>query len=525
MRIKKLIIENFKNLKDFSIEFGDPMLNLIIGQNGTGKSNLLEAIITIFRDLDLGHNPNFKYQIDYTCRDYLIHIDADPTRQKKLDIMINDVRVSSKQFNQDCKEKYLPKYIFGYYSGFNKRMEALFERHMENFYNNSVYGTRKTPMRPLFYARHEVHSNFVLLAFFYEHDPTVMDFLYKYLHIDGLDSVLFIMKEPPWKSKKGDPRFWNAEGNVRVFLDKLYDLSLAPMRIQQEIHLDFRRRTKLEHLYLYLKDENTVRRLAIEYLGENKPSPQDFFKALEGAYISNIISDIRIRVKVKDIDGLLTFRELSEGEQQLILVLGLLRFTNEDESLILLDEPDTHLNPTWSQRYQDFLKQVIGDQKSSQIIMASHDPLIIANLESSQVRILTEENGLIFAECPEYEPIKMGYPEILISNMFKLASVTPPTMQELLEEKRKIEIKKEKNENDLDRLERLDDMLKEFDFTTVVKDPLYIEFVRAMSRLAEEDLVKTTSTKEQKDRRKQIAIDILRKLKDEEEKGLETYRP
>ena len=27
------------------------------------------------------------------------------------------------------------------------------------------------------------------------------------------------------------------------------------------------------------------------------------------------------------------------------MVLGLLRFTKEDEALFLLDEPDTHLNP------------------------------------------------------------------------------------------------------------------------------------------------------------------------------------
>jgi hypothetical protein len=168
-------------------------------------------------------------------------------------LIINGTRISSTQFYQDARKKYLPRYIFGYYSGFNKRMEELFEKHLNNFYNESVYGTKKTPMRPLFYARHEAHSNFVLLAFFYEHDQNIMNFLSENLQIDGLDSVLFVMKEPPWKSKKGDPRFWNAEGNVRVFLDRLYDLSLAPMRIQQEIHLDFRRRTKLEHLYLYLK--------------------------------------------------------------------------------------------------------------------------------------------------------------------------------------------------------------------------------------------------------------------------------
>ena len=59
--------------------------------------------------------------------------------------------------------------------------------------------------------------------------------------------------------------------------------------------------------------------------------------------MSQLIEEVRIKIKVGNGDGTVTFRELSEGEQQLLTVLGLLRFTAEDESLILLDEPDTHL--------------------------------------------------------------------------------------------------------------------------------------------------------------------------------------
>jgi predicted ATP-dependent endonuclease of OLD family len=33
-----------------------------------------------------------------------------------------------------------------------------------------------------------------------------------------------------------------------------------------------------------------------------------------------------------------------------------LRFTAEDESLFLLDEPDTHLNPRWCVDYLGYLK-------------------------------------------------------------------------------------------------------------------------------------------------------------------------
>ena len=54
MRIKELEIGNFKNLRDVSVEFdSDQLSTVLIGRNGTGKSNLLEALVVLFRDLDL----------------------------------------------------------------------------------------------------------------------------------------------------------------------------------------------------------------------------------------------------------------------------------------------------------------------------------------------------------------------------------------------------------------------------------------------------------------------------------------
>jgi len=51
MKLLKLEISTFKNLRDFSIDFSQTLTTVLLGQNGTGKSNLLEALIVIFRDL------------------------------------------------------------------------------------------------------------------------------------------------------------------------------------------------------------------------------------------------------------------------------------------------------------------------------------------------------------------------------------------------------------------------------------------------------------------------------------------
>ena len=66
MKIDKLRIEQFKNLRAFFIDFNDQRLNaVLIGENGAGKSNLFEAITLIFRTLDLDEPVPFAYEIIY----------------------------------------------------------------------------------------------------------------------------------------------------------------------------------------------------------------------------------------------------------------------------------------------------------------------------------------------------------------------------------------------------------------------------------------------------------------------------
>lgn len=56
MLVKKLQLNDYRNYSQYSVEF-DPKLNIIIGKNGVGKTNILESIIVVsniksFRTLD-----------------------------------------------------------------------------------------------------------------------------------------------------------------------------------------------------------------------------------------------------------------------------------------------------------------------------------------------------------------------------------------------------------------------------------------------------------------------------------------
>ena len=519
MRIDKLTIGNFKNLRDFSIDFDEKSLTtVLVGQNGTGKSNLLEALVLIFRDLDLGAPPPFCYQIVYLCRGHKIEIDADPTRPKaSISIKVNGANLPYSRFVKAPERPYLPNYVFGYYSGPSNRLESHFEKHQKKFSDALLAGNDRA-LRPMFYAR-PVHSQFVLLAFFTKDVHETAAFLKEHLGIEGFESVLFVMKEPPWSgsSKEGDPRFWHARGVVRQFLGRLYKLALAPMRIPLRVTTGLGKTTTLEHLFLFIPDAQRLRGLASAY-----PSQQDFFKTLESTYISDLVKEVRIRVRVRHMDGTLTFRELSEGEQQLLTVLGLLRFTKEQESLFLLDEPDTHLNPAWSQEYLDLLNKVVGWQETSHIILATHDPLVVAGLQKSQVKIMQRdaETGRISARIPDEDPKGMGVSAILTSELFGLRSALDLETLGMLDEKRRLAIKEDLTAQERERLRELNEKLESIDFTQAVRDPLYGKFVEAMTRLERrEQPQKPVVTPGEIERQRELALEVVQSLQEERQEG------
>ena len=101
MRIDRLEIDNFKNLKNFKIDIDESQLtSVFIGKNGAGKSNLLEAMVIIFRDLDLNTPTiDFTYKIQYKCSGHTIQVTNNNTNNKRV-FVIDGSEVSRAAFYQ-----------------------------------------------------------------------------------------------------------------------------------------------------------------------------------------------------------------------------------------------------------------------------------------------------------------------------------------------------------------------------------------------------------------------------------------
>jgi len=526
MRINKVYIEAFKNLNQFTIDLDESKMHtVLLGQNAAGKSNLIEALVIIFRDLDLKETSDFNYKIEYTCSGNYLKVEGGPDisggyqfykGNKKNNSIIYDKKSLSKTMIHKNKKDYLPRYVFSYYSGVSNRLLEHFDTHQRRFYDDLLKGI-DAPQRPLFYAR-LIHSHFVLMAFYAFGQEDVNHFLEKYLGIIGLESVLFVLKKPVWIKKKADILdFWGARGVVREFLDDLWDSSMAPITHEASVREDFRRSPKQEQLYLYISNQEKLERLALKY-GNNA----SFFKRLESTYISDLIQEVRVKVKKRNVDGDITFKELSEGEQQLLTVLGLIRFTKETESLILLDEPDTHLNPLWKWKYMNLLEKYSDRDNSSQIIMTTHDPLVIGGLTKEEIRIFylenkKKDNGEVVQRVktmqPDFDPKGLGVAGILTSEFFNLPStVDEGTLNDLRKRDRLITKRDEKGltEGEQEELRNLFLKLSTLGINTTDRDPMYQHFISAISQREEFQVEKVS--KEDRAAQNKIALEILDEL-------------
>lgn len=502
MELQRLKIRNFRNLRDFEITFTGSTIDedgteceykshAVIGPNGSGKSNMIEAIVTIFRDLDLNQTTEFAYEIDYTCRDHRIRVN---TMEGKGKVSISERDTDqTKEFAlshlQRHAKKYLPSHVFAYYSGRNERIETLFHQHQQRFYDALINGSDEL-MRRLFYCRH-VHSQFVLLAYLLKDDGECRRILSD-LNIADLDSVLFVLKRPYWFKpdmseeilNNGDNRFWYARGIVQEFLAELWKVAVAPIDHAETRLLDFRgRKEKQDLLYLFVPDKTALEQLA-EKIGE----PARFFKYLESTYISDLIDEVRINVKHRNVDGNINFSQLAEGEQQLLTVLGLMRFTKEDQSLFLLDEPDTHLNPIWKFRYFEEIEKVVKLQEQtsigdSQLIITTHDPMMIGSLRKEQVRILRKiKGGKITVDEPDVDPQGMGFAGLLKSELFGLRStVDYETLRRLDRRNYLYALGDKRSPSENNEMAKLSDELSDLGFAKDFKDPYYAMFVQKMA--------------------------------------------
>lgn len=83
-------------------------------------------------------------------------------------------------------------------------------------------------------------------------------------------------------------------------------------------------------------------------------------------------------------DGtIIDFKEASSGELSLAITFMSLAGNLDDDALILIDEPETNLHPEWQAQYLDLLLRTFAAYRGCHYVLATHSPLILSDAPPS----------------------------------------------------------------------------------------------------------------------------------------------
>lgn len=467
MKIKSLFVDGYKNLRETQVEFGSEMVPyVIIGNNGTGKSNLIEALIQIFIGLYLNSLPQFSFKIEYKANDKHVRIEKDQTIDNWLRVWIDETEITKSRFSSWIRERELrppfPDLVFCYYSGTCDRTKILINRYNRSY--NSLLRNVRTDLDRQFVFSDISQAEWSLLGLF-AHNHTA---LLSQLSLNGIERFgISVVPPDTYDEERDDPRFWGTTGGIRDFLADLDNSAID--RLNPELPTQSNSAGSKRSFYFNLKGLRRVG-IALERRQTN------FLNMMQALASRKMIQKIEFRVVNRESGAAYGMEDLSEGEKQLLCVIGGLKQYDQTEALILLDEPDTHLNPSWSWEYESWLKYALSSEQGSDsmTLLATHDPVIVSGMVKEQILIATVDNSRLKYFPPVRDPRGQGIANVLTSEFFGLPSSLDKHTQALLDERLKLAFKSTRLDRDeRRRLNEINQKLEILGMTISFRDPDY----------------------------------------------------
>ena len=368
MKLKSLYIEKYKNLSPLTIDFeAGNGLTMLVGNNGAGKSNVLEVISGIFHDL-FKEKDGRKIMCDYKLEYNLNEIDCVIEQRN------GTLRCYGEKFKRrdDFIEENAPNNIIGLYSGEEDRLwTSFYETYYKSYIKRIKTNRHQERMRLMLINKY--YWNVALLTLLLSRNETLKPFIENDLGITSISKI---------ELKFNFKYFDDVNELLKTFIDRINPDHKNIIACSLE---DLRNSI----FYSVLTDENG--KIFVDenenwLLGENGITDTEVFQNLTQAYMpknEKVIKDIIIQ-----IDDVITVKQLSEGEKKLILVKTVLEILADEKTLILMDEPDAHLH----EGRKPALYSMMREYPNRQIVIATHSP-IIARLSNEKEIIMLEQEG------------------------------------------------------------------------------------------------------------------------------------
>jgi predicted ATPase len=381
MRLNHLHIKSsYKNLTDFKIDFdGISFIDVFVGKNGTGKSNLFEALIEIFRHLfEKEHFITFEYLIRY-----------------ELEGKVNEILWSKEKLFLNGKEtksvakSILPDNILIYYSGHNSKITDLVKEYEDSF-RKELKEANEGDTREFIGIGKDYKSLLLAVLLLQPDGNKAKEFIKAKLGIASIgDQIKIILNRPYYAKKRGyevdradkQTSFWKAAGITRKFLDTLSEVKPGDAKGRSRDEGYFLREGEFTDEYILYYD--------ITSFSERfkKSTAQELFRELDNLKTIEMLHDISMDITLED-GSEATINHFSDGQFQSVYIYSIIELFKDRNCLTLLDEPDSFLHPEW--QYQ-FLKQVfeITDKAvlNNHILMSSHSAVTLVPHNQKNIKL------------------------------------------------------------------------------------------------------------------------------------------
>lgn len=181
----------------------------------------------------------------------------------------------------------------------------------------------------------------------------------------------------------------------------------------------------------------------IQLLGVKHWNYKDRINLRSDNFVGNVKKPLKTKLplsisklKLADDDGvLIDFDDLSDGEAQLIQVIGGSRIFRDENTLFVLDEPETHLNPSWRTHFHRHLSLALdaatseegAERQRTQVLLSTHSPFLVSSLHKEDVFNFERTDNNTFRMVPSYIQTYGAAFEVLIKQFFGLRSLISQT--------------------------------------------------------------------------------------------------
>ncbi len=504
----------------------------LAGKNGSGKSNILEALAAIFYHIECIHleykpdgfenqsyveegyvesgyteeeegafSPKESYpdafELEYlvpvkwkqitksfsemgntTWSELLAHIQIIKKKNEAPEILC----LNKDLYERDYKEPkllreevkdILPEYIVGYSSGENEILSLPFFK--MRFINFDEYEDRlrkefdySKPEGRLVYIDNQF-SQAVFLTNFLMQDEFLLKPIYNTIGVKRIKQFRIIIQKNVQVSKylqvesePAEPIAADDKRNVSFELtSKLQNTinkfkSCATAQFFDEankiLYLDYfvNDETKKAFRLMFEDDALTLFRafqvlLTLNLHDVSRTTKSELYKS-DSLYVNETVptlaSDKRI-MRFKDLeidkefaDDEIYNKSLSDGEHQFLHSLNLCLLFKNTNSLFLLDEPETHFNPSWRATFVSTLHDCLKDesqQRLRELLITTHSPFIISDSHEENVLKFTknEKTGIVKCERPDFNTFGASVNQITIKIFGKLETIGNYAKEEL----------------------------------------------------------------------------------------------